>query len=594
VALTRARKLADWVGDGKELTGTGVPRPAAAVEACQALGIPLPGPRLRSALDVAELMQDWVVALRAGYVISQGARAWAAPESKTSADPQAALDTWLRAAAGELGVPDDLCPGCLIVLHMLHTAGRAVGLEELASAIAAANPEAGAPCPDCGEIHSPEALFDELLGVEDDDEVDDLEHTASTLAVLVAFGAATVSGDTAGLTPLGSVLATAVLEGCAPLPDTDAATLLEVLSTLPPLVAMIMAEPWLAARPPDDAAAELLSFAESVTDTRRVAALALAKKLGPGPMAAWREWASKPGFGAYARAWLAEHGKPVAVHPEDEAWLLTDAFSVILDGMGEAMMPPPPLSMTFEEYGADPTEVLDLVRDSGHPAADEVAAWLSGPPAGPTITIVEYGEATAGQAHVWRGPEWTPAGPAGVYQLKITLRNVTEPPVWRRVLVPADFTLGQLHDVIQLAMGWDFSHLHVFNTRLGDYGTPDPELRFADEYGARLTEVLPRKRSKLSYNYDFGDDWEHDVLVEEKRPAAPGESLPRCVEGEGACPPEDSGGPWGYDRLKEVVADPEDEEHDDMLEWLGLDEPSEFDAAAFTVDEANARLQPRT
>ncbi|MGH3155824.1 MAG: plasmid pRiA4b ORF-3 family protein, partial [Streptosporangiaceae bacterium] len=257
--------------------------------------------------------------------------------------------------------------------------------------------------------------------------------------------------------------------------------------------------------------------------------------------------------------------------------------------------------------GGDPAELLDLVRDSGHPAADEITAWLSEPDPTAnvvtTITIIPPGQAQNGQAQNGQAlngqalsgpsPEWRPPGQAGVYQLKISLRNVGEPPVWRRVLVPADLTLAELHDVIQLAIGWDCSHMHVFSTRLGEYGTPDRELNFADERGAQLTEVLPKKRSKLLYTYDFGDDWEHDVVVEDKRPVTPGDTLPLCIEGEGACPPEDCGGPWGYDHLKEILADSGDEEHDDMLDWLGLDEPGEFDAAEFSVGEVNARLGPR-
>jgi hypothetical protein len=170
---------------------------------------------------------------------------------------------------------------------------------------------------------------------------------------------------------------------------------------------------------------------------------------------------------------------------------------------------------------------------------------------------------------------------------------VDDPPVWRRVLVPGTFTLNNLHDVIQLAMGWDYSHLYVFGTRFGEYGVPDPEFGYADQSSVTLTDVLPRKRSKLVYTYDFGDGWEHDVVVEDRSPLAAGDMLPCCVAGEGACPPEDCGGPWGYQELKDALADPDHEEHDNRLEWMGLDEPGEFDATAFDPNEVNKRLGPR-
>jgi hypothetical protein len=576
-ALDHALRLAEWVGSGKDLTTRGVPKPAAAVEACEVLGIALPGPRLRSALDVDELMVAWVAAIRAGFVVTNGRQAWVGPGATalagagTRAHPRLVLDVWLTAAAGEFGVPDEPCAGCLTVLYELHQADRPVGLGELADALVA----------------DPAGSVTELPA-----EMDNLEHVGGAVASLLAFGAGVLAGDLVSLTPLGVVLAASVFEGCAPSPSADARGLITVLGELPPPVAMIMAEPWLAARPAESAVRELLTFAEAASGAERVAALAVARTVGPEPVAAWRQWAGRPGFGAYARQWLAEHGKPVAVHPEDEPWLVVDAFSTMLDGLGE-MYAPVSLAMAFDELGANPAEVLSLLRDSGHPAADRVAATLGEQvltPAAPAIRIIPAGTPwPERQAPVWP-PASARAGVATVYQLKISLRYVGGPPVWRRVLVPGEFTLRNLHDVIQFAMGWDHSHLHIFSTRAGDYGVPDADLGCGDQAHVTLADVLPRKRSKLLYSYDFGADWEHDVVVEERRPLAPGDLLPRCVAGEGACPPEDCGGPWGYQDLKEALADPDHEEHDSRLEWMCLEKPSDFDAAAFSLDEVNKRL----
>ena len=177
-----------------------------------------------------------------------------------------------------------------------------------------------------------------------------------------------------------------------------------------------------------------------------------------------------------------------------------------------------------------------------------------------------------------------------VYQLKITLRGVTKPPVWRRVLVPADITLRNLHDVIQLAMGWEDDHLHMFSTGRQDYGTPGMGLECADDAWVRVSQILAGPGDRLRYTYDFGDDWEHDIVVEKTRPAAPGEAHLSCVAGKGACPPEDCGGAWGYADLKEVLADPAHEGHLDRLEWLGLDTGEDFDPSEFSAADVNTRL----
>jgi Plasmid pRiA4b ORF-3-like protein len=167
---------------------------------------------------------------------------------------------------------------------------------------------------------------------------------------------------------------------------------------------------------------------------------------------------------------------------------------------------------------------------------------------------------------------------------------VSKPPVWRRVLVPAGASLGELHEVIQAAMGWDGGHLHMFSDDITHYGTlPDDE----DEDGFALADVLVEPGDRLRYTYDFGDDWDHDVKLE--KVVAPGAgpraaAVPVCLAGKGACPPEDCGGAWGYAGLKETIADPSDEEHGGMLEWLGLEDAADFDPAAFDLASVNARL----
>jgi hypothetical protein len=179
---------------------------------------------------------------------------------------------------------------------------------------------------------------------------------------------------------------------------------------------------------------------------------------------------------------------------------------------------------------------------------------------------------------------------APLYQLKVTLEDARLP-IWRSLLVRGDRTLAQLHDIIQTAMGWHDYHLHQFIVEGSYYGEPhadlEDHLEMRDEGRVRLDQIAPVEGFRFRYEYDFGDSWLHEVLVEELRPAQVGHSCPVCVKGQGACPPEDVGGVWGYDEFLEAIADPDHPEHEDWLDWIG----GEFDPEAFDLDEVNAALR---
>jgi hypothetical protein len=208
-----------------------------------------------------------------------------------------------------------------------------------------------------------------------------------------------------------------------------------------------------------------------------------------------------------------------------------------------------------------------------------------------------------------------------LYQVRITLKG-TKPPIWRRVAVGSDITLGKLHEVIQIVMGWTDSHLHHFILRgkglkpsqqeiarrfmqdsfdeafLDHMGgqrffvqktTPwgdDTEMEGEDENAVTLGKVCPKVKSKLIYEYDFGDGWEHVIEVQNILEPETGVKYPICLAGKKACPPEDCGGVWGYYEMLAAIADPKQEEHEDMLEWLG----EGFDPDAFDLEEVNAML----
>lgn len=178
-----------------------------------------------------------------------------------------------------------------------------------------------------------------------------------------------------------------------------------------------------------------------------------------------------------------------------------------------------------------------------------------------------------------------------VYQIKVTLRY-TRPPIWRRLLVPASLTLERLHNVLQVAMGWDDSHLHEFHFSPKRVWQPDPRERSRglqnrrNESSLRLSVVLGRVGATALYTYDFGDGWEHTIVVEKILPPEPGVLYPLCVGGKRQGPPEDCGGIPGYYRLLEAIRDPSHQDHEEMLEWVGDD----FDPEAFSVDTLNRSL----
>lgn len=175
-----------------------------------------------------------------------------------------------------------------------------------------------------------------------------------------------------------------------------------------------------------------------------------------------------------------------------------------------------------------------------------------------------------------------------IYQIKITLQH-SKPPIWRRLLVSSDMTLGRLHHTIQAAMDWTDSHLHQFIVGGVYYGEPSPEdwQEIKDERRVRLSRLVTGEKFKFIYEYDFGDDWLHAIVIEKILPPDPDQKLPVCLKGKRACPPEDVGGMWGYADFLEAIKDPENEEHDSWLEWVG----GEFDPEAFNLDQVNARLR---
>ncbi|HEV7517405.1 MAG TPA: plasmid pRiA4b ORF-3 family protein [Thermoanaerobaculia bacterium] len=179
------------------------------------------------------------------------------------------------------------------------------------------------------------------------------------------------------------------------------------------------------------------------------------------------------------------------------------------------------------------------------------------------------------------------ASPARVYQLKVVLSG-SRPPIWRRLQVPGDVTLGRLHAILQIAMGWEDRHLHLFASGRTVYRLPLPDLGFPsrDERQVAMNEVLAREKERLRYEYDFRDGWEHVLVVEKILPPGTGSARPLCLAGKRRCPPEQSGGIIGYERLLAALRQSSRPEHAEIAEWR----EEGFDPEAFDLDAVNRRL----
>lgn len=175
------------------------------------------------------------------------------------------------------------------------------------------------------------------------------------------------------------------------------------------------------------------------------------------------------------------------------------------------------------------------------------------------------------------------------FQFKIQLNDITDPPVWRRLVVPEQFTFLRFHGVIQVAFGWGDYHLFQFSPK--GWGSepviavPNEEVDEMPDFDCKkikLKDIFEKPKQKFTYIYDFGDDWEHSIIlekiIEEKITRA------ACIDGEGACPPEDCGGAGGYFYLKAKLSDPKHPEHKDMKEWLGLSKNQKWDPSLFDLE----------
>ncbi len=179
-----------------------------------------------------------------------------------------------------------------------------------------------------------------------------------------------------------------------------------------------------------------------------------------------------------------------------------------------------------------------------------------------------------------------------IYQIQIALKGF-KPKIWRRLLTQSDLLLSDFHKIIQIAMGWTNSHLHQFikNRTYYSMRMQDDDLwddgDNVDYKKMKISDLLKNEKEKILYEYDFGDGWEHDIILEKILPCDDKIIYPICLDGKMNCPPEDCGGVWGYSDMLEILRQPDHDEYESYIEWLG----EEFDPEYFDKDEINQLLR---
>jgi Plasmid pRiA4b ORF-3-like protein len=256
-------------------------------------------------------------------------------------------------------------------------------------------------------------------------------------------------------------------------------------------------------------------------------------------------------------------------------------------------------ALAAPECPADADQVEDvgtylrLVRSRSHRLPAPLAPGSSGPE--PVTTAMSRRRPPAGSVVSPTGRSSRGAS-ATIHRIKVSLAGA-KPPIWRRLELASTTTLADLHHIVQACFEWNGSHLWLFDTPQGRYGpgemsAVDADLEYRDARRLTLERAAPAPGSKITYLYDFGDDWQHVIQVEAIRPALDGTTYPRCTGGRRAAPPEDCGGVWGYADLIETLGDTDHPGHEAMLEWLGLGSPADFDPGRFAAAEINDALSP--
>jgi pRiA4b ORF-3-like protein len=509
----QAVTLARWIETARRpVTAGQVLRKADVPAAGAALGVDVP-PRLRTMADIPALHRPWRVAVATGLL--RVGRGWAsggpALESwpPSDADLLAAWLTALRAVCAAESYPQDEDSVRLLAIAVLAVLGadRAPRTSRLWGPVHAT-------------LHDLCDRYDKSTWepLQAADRYYDLETgtpLVGLVELLAEFGA--VAGDLVKpkITPLGRWAAGHLAAGLPGLADPGlpaSEMIAEAARFADEEQRDHVAWGWLADRRLAEAAREILAAAEVMSPLLRSAAVGVVERLGEDALAAWREVAEAPRVGPHARAVLAAWDQGPEPGDADWDWLAVEGAAAALQDQG----PDEALSRVWESMpGADLDTCLAQVRATGHPDAAELSR-----------AVAEFAASGA------------PASIDQVAELKVSLSG-SSPPIWRRVRLPVTATLADLRDVIQVLFGWDGDHLHVFRVGMRQYSDAFMGLDGTrDEDAIRLRDATALNAGKISYTYDLGACWEHEITLERALPRDPGQDYPVCLAFKGDSPVE--------------------------------------------------------
>ena len=530
VVVGRAVTLARWIGTGRRpVTAGQVLRKADVPAAGAALGVEVP-PRLRTMADIRALHRPWCLAAATGLLQVGGGWVTAGPALERwppgDADLLAAWLTALRAVCAVESYPQDEDSVRLLAMALLavlrkdgeqRTGGLwgpvQAALHDLCDRYDKSSWE---------PLHAADRYYDLETGM----------PLAGLVALLAEFGAAAGDAGKPLITPLGCWAARHLADGLPGLADPGLSA-----SEMIADVARFgdeeqrdhVAWGWLGERQPAEAARDILVAAEGMSPLLRGVAVGVVQRLGEDALPAWRELTVAPRVGPHARAVLTAWDQGTEPTDADWDWLAVEAAAAALQDKG----PDEALSRVWESMpGTDLDTCLAEVRATGHPDAAELSR-----------KVAEFAASGA------------PRSIDQVAELKVSLSG-SRPPIWRRVRLPVTATLADLHDAIHVLFSWDGDHLHVFRAGKKQYSDPFVNLEgTADEGAVRVRDVLT-PGGNISYTYDLGACWEHEITLEQTLPRDPGQDYPVCVAYKGDSPVEywagdDPGEPEPFD-LAEV------------------------------------------
>ena len=503
-ALSRAHRLATWVGDGKPVTPKHVLRPCDVPAAAQVLSIPVPA-RINTTANIRALHRPWKVALAIDLLRIVDGQAVAGP------------------ALGQWPGTDDTTVCGLWLTGLVAAFAADAGNEDRAGATAFSRIMLGALATDPPpSVVGHWERASEALTFEDWYVADPFfsayryksgDPFIRISDVLVEFGAATRHGAQLEMTPLGH-WAWQEMNARMPEPisaDLPADELIARLADIDENDAWHAAQPWLVGRDPLLAAREILAAAADATPAQRVAAVDIVDALDDPAQAVWHEVTTVPNLAAHARRALTYWSRSQALSPEDLAWLAVEHAVAALTTSG----PDEALSCLDDRIaGHDFDSWMQAIRRGNHPDTAALTEALSTFVASATLPTFSQ-----------------------IYQLKISLKRMRSP-IWRRVLVPATASLGLLHEVIQIVMKWDGDHLHAFSVGNERYGDPFTSPDLHDEERVRLSGAFTPATTTITYVYDFGAGWRHDITCERVLDRDVDATYPVCVTGRGDFPIE--------------------------------------------------------